>query len=184
MSYGLLDRLAEYAGLSEMETQRIAQSQNWLHVILQKVEEGYSANPQNLSSMVKAIGFHVGAETVGARESAIIHQVIFSQQKDKGLGRFLRQHKLIFDGGQISPNYWVAVHGTEHSIGVEADHAEDAVKALNQVVQYTQATESQVIAWADEGFSHFNQTQLVFFQSLYTELQSKLQLQTALTVMK
>ncbi|NJL40460.1 MAG: hypothetical protein HC840_19915 [Leptolyngbyaceae cyanobacterium RM2_2_4] len=184
MSYGLLDRLAEYAGLSEMETQRIAQSQNWFHVILQKVEEGYSANPQNLSSMVKAMGFHVGAETVGARESAIIHRVIFSQQKDKELGQFLRQHKLTFDGGQISPNYWVAVHGTEYSIGVEADHAEDAVKALNQVVQYTQATESQVIAWADEGFSHFNQTQLVFFQSLYTELQSKLQLRNTLTVMK
>jgi hypothetical protein len=172
LSYGLLDRLAEYAELSKAETSQIAASGHWLTEVLDTVTNSYNASSDDLSSIVEAMGFHVGAETVGENECSIINAVLFSEQRHTGFGNFIKQNKLRFPAGTVSPWYWVAIHGTYETKGVEADHAHDALLALNQIVSYSSASEAQVIEWAEQGFARFNHTQKMFFQLVYQELQS------------
>jgi hypothetical protein len=172
LSYGLLDKLAEYANLSQAETNQIAASGHWLTEVLDAVTDSYDAASDDLSSMVEAMGFHVGAETVGEHECSIVNAVLFTEQRQTNFGQFIKQSKLRFPDGIVSPWYWVAIHGTYETKGVEAEHAKDALLALNQVVQYSSASQAQVIEWADRGFSKFNHTQTRFFQLVYQELQS------------
>jgi hypothetical protein len=172
LSYGLLDTLAEYAKLSDADVNHIAASGDWLAGVLESVSQGYDTTSDNLSRMVQAIGFHVGAEIVGEHECSIINSVVFSERRDTAFGRFIKQSKLRFQDGVVSPWYWIVIHGTFDTKGVEAVHADDALLALNQVVQYSSASEAQIIEWADQGFARFNQTQKTFFQSVQQELRS------------
>ena len=172
LSYGLLDKLAEYADLSQAEINQIAASGSWLSNVLESVKEGYDAASDDLGSMVKAVGFHVGAEIVGENECSIINAVVFSERRNTRFGQFIKQNKLRFQNGVVSPWYWIVIHGTFETKGVEAEHARDALLALNQMVDYSSASEAQIIEWADQGFAKFNQTQKTFFQSVHQELRS------------
>ncbi|MBD1821255.1 hypothetical protein H6F51_01815 [Cyanobacteria bacterium FACHB-DQ100] len=170
LSYGLLDKLAEYAGLSQAEIKDVATSGDWLAGVLKAVNEGYDAQSDDLSSMVRAMGFHVGAEIVGEYECSIINEVLYSEQRQTQFGQFIKQNKLHFEAGSVSPWYWIVIHGTFGTKGVELKHSDGALLALNQVVQYADASEAQIVEWADQGFAQFNQTQQRFFQLVHQEL--------------
>ncbi|MBW4455913.1 MAG: hypothetical protein KME55_26250 [Nostoc indistinguendum CM1-VF10] len=68
LSYALLDKLAEYADLTDAEINQIAQPKSWLLGILRFVKTAYGAESDNLESIIRAIGFHVATETVGDNE--------------------------------------------------------------------------------------------------------------------
>ncbi|MBW4489822.1 MAG: hypothetical protein KME12_18725 [Trichocoleus desertorum ATA4-8-CV12] len=179
LSYGLLDKLAEYANLSNAEIQEIAHSGSWLDNLLKQVQIAYQGQPDDLPSLVRAIGFHVATETVGDNEFSIINSVIFSQQRDRSFGHFIRNSKLNFSQGTVSPWYWIVVHGTLDTKGVEQRHSAEAFSALNDVVQYTSASEAQVIEWAGQGFAEFAQIQTSFFEQVQREVHNSV---TALAV--
>lgn len=170
LSYALLDKLAEYASLTPAEVDQIDQADAWLPEVLDSVREGYAARPDSLSSMVRAIGFHVGAETIGTNECSVINDVLFSKQKNSAFGQFLRSSKVQFPQGVVSPWYWIAIHGTFETKGVEAEHSAEALLALDRVVQYADTTEEQVVEWARQGFAHLMQVQTLFFQRTQQEL--------------
>lgn len=174
LSYGLLDKLAEYAHLSNTEIQKIAQSGTWLTHLLRRVQMAYQGQPDDLESLVRAIGFHVATETVGDNEFSIINDVIFSQQRDRSFGHFIRNSKLNFPQGTVSPWYWIVVHGTLDTKGVEQRHSADAFAALNDVVQYTSASEAQVIEWAGQGFAEFAYIQTTFFEQVRKEVRNSM----------
>lgn len=175
LSYALLDKLAEYANLTPAEVNQIAQAGAWLPKVLEEVREGYAARPDDLSSLVRAIGFHAGAETIGSNECSIINAVFFSEQKKNSFGQFIRRSKVQYPQGVVSPWYWIAIHGTFETRGVEADHSDDALLALNQAIQYTNATEEQIREWARQGFTHFIDVQMLFFRRVQQELQESAQ---------
>jgi len=170
LSYALLDKLAEYASLTPTEADQIAHAGAWLPEVLDWVREGYAARPDSLSSIVRAIGFHVGAETIGTNECSVMNDVLFTKQKNSAFGQFLRSSKVQFPQGVVSPWYWIVIHGTFETKGVEAEHSAEALLALDRVVQYTDATEEQVIDWARQGFAHLMQVQTLFFQRTQQEL--------------
>lgn len=172
LSYGLLDKLAEYANLSEREISEVATSGDWLAEVLEAVSQGYDASSDDLSSMVQAMGFHVGAEIVGEYECSIINEVLYTEQRDTSFGHFIKRSKLHFDAGSVSPWYWIVIHGTFGTKGVELKHSDGALLALNQLVEYSTASEAQVVEWADQGFDRFNKTQKSFFQFVHQELRS------------
>ncbi len=172
LSHALLDKLAEYADLSNVEINQISQSQSWLSGILSFVETAYTAESNNLESIVKAIGFHVATETVGDDEFSIIHAVLFSQNCDRNFSRFIRNNKVTFPQGRVSPWYWIVIHGTNYTQGVELKHSAEAFAALNYIAKYCDASEKQIIAWAGQGFSDFAYIQTRFFQQIQQELQS------------
>lgn len=170
LSYALLDKLAQYADLSTEEIHHIISLGTWLDDILLQVEAGYDANPTNLCSLVEAMGFHAATETIGGRESSIINTVIFSGQRSDRFGKFIKSSKVRFPEGTVSPWYWIVIHGTENTVGLEADHSDDAINALNLAVQYTSVSSEQIIAWAGKGVAKFAKVQETFFQHLKKEL--------------
>lgn len=174
LSYALLDKIAEYADLSTEEIQYIADSGTWLNDFIRQVEAGYNADPNNLCSLIEAMGFHAATETIGGHEFSIINTVIFSEQRGDRFGQFIKNSKVKFAEGTVSPWYWIVIHGTENTAGVEADHSDDAINALNLAVQYTSIPEEQIIAWAGKGVAKFACVQETFFQRLQDELHTLL----------
>jgi hypothetical protein len=172
LSYALLDKLAEYADLSDTEINQIAQSESWLSGILSFVETAYKAESDDLESIIQAIGFHVATETVGDKEFSIINDVLFSQHRDSNFGRFIRNSKISFPHGTVSPWYWIVIHGTEGTKGVELKHSAEAFAALNYITKYSDASEKQIIAWAGQGFADFAHIQTRFFKQVQEELHS------------
>ena len=174
LSYALLDKIAEYADLSTEEIHHIASLGTWLDDIIPQVEAGYDADPNNLCSLIEAMGFHAATETIGGHEFSIINSVIFSKQRSDRFGQFIKSSKVKFAESTVSPWYWIVIHGTENTVGVEADHSDDAINALNLAVQYTSVSEEQIIAWAGKGFAKFAHVQETFFQRLQDELHTVL----------
>ncbi|MCC5654582.1 hypothetical protein LC609_33370 [Nostoc sp. XA013] len=170
LSYALLDKLAQYADLSTPEIHQIASLGTWLDDFVQQVEAGYDADPTNLCSLIEAMGFHAATETIGGHEFSIINSVIFSGQRSERFGQFIKSTKVRFPEGTVSPWYWIVIHGTVNTAGVEADHSDDAINALNLAVQYTSVPEEQIIAWAGKGVAKFAHVQETFFQRLQDEL--------------
>jgi hypothetical protein len=152
LSYAMLDAVAEYAGLSEMDITRIAEAGEWLPNIQSQVQAGYAAEFDDLASLVRAMGFHAAAETVGGHEFSIIHNIVFAEQRNDRFGKFIKQHKAHFEHGTVSPWYWIVIHGSEMD-GVELIHSDEALTALRRVVEYANVSEAQVIEWAGEGFA-------------------------------
>lgn len=174
LSYALLDKLAQYADLSTQEIHQIASLGTWLNDILLQVEAGYDADPTNLSSLIEAMGFHAATETIGGHEFSIINSVIFSKQRRDHFGQFIKSNKVKFSECSVSPWYWIVIHGTENTVGVEADHSDEAINALNLAVQYTSVSEEQIIAWAGKGVAKFAHVQETFFRRLQDELHTVL----------
>jgi hypothetical protein len=172
LSYALLDKMAEYADMSEAEVQQIAESGVWLSDILELVQDGYRADPDNLPSLVRAIGFHAATETVGLNECSIIHSVIFSEQRNHSFGHFIKNNKIQFQRGVVSPWYWIVIHGTGDTKGLEIEHSDEALQALNRAVKYSSASQEQIIEWAAQGFVTFSAVQTAFFEQVQQELRS------------
>lgn len=170
LAFTLLDTLADYAGLSAAAVERAAIAESWLADRVAAVQACYRADPENLADMVRAMGFHAAAETVGGNEFSIINAVLFSSQRQGRFGQFIRRQKVRFEAGVVSPWYWIVIHGTAATEGVELGHADDAIQALNQAVRYSAASEGEVIAWAGQGIRQLAAIQTQFFTRLQQEL--------------
>ena len=170
LAFALLDKMAEYADLSAAAVERIAQTGDWLTEMVASVQGCYEADPNSLADMVRAMGVHAAAETIGGNEFSIINAVFFSSQRQGSFGKFIKQQKVRFDGGVVSPWYWIVIHGTAATEGVELGHADDAIQALNAAVRYSPASEAQVIAWAGQGIRQLAALQTRFFTQVQQEL--------------
>lgn len=172
LSYALLDKLADYASLTTEDVNTIASSGDWLIEIISVVEDNYTAQASNLASLIRAMGFHAAAETIGENECSIIDAVLFKSQRAQAFGEFIRRSKVSFTEGTVSPWYWIVIHGTEGTKGLEVEHSADALEALNRAVAYTSESEDQIIAWASEGFGQFAEVQKAFFTKVRQEIQA------------
>ena len=170
LAYGLLDALAAYAGLSAAEVAQVVQRGSWLPEMIAFVQASYQASPTSLEQMVRAMGFHAAAETIGGNEFSIINAILFSTQRQGSFGQFIKQHKIRFAQGTVSPWYWIVIHGTHATEGVELGHADDAVQALNLAAQYAPVSEAQIVAWAGEGVQQLAAIQTRFFRRAQQEL--------------
>lgn len=179
LAYALLDRLAEYAGLSAADVERTMQEGAWVAEMTEFVENCYQASPNSLEEMVRAMGFHAAAETIGGNEFSIINSVIFSNQRQDSFGQFIKRRKVQFDAGVVSPWYWIVIHGTDATEGVELGHADDAIQALDLAARYSIASEAQIIEWAGEGVRQLADIQTRFFRRVQQELNEFATLPTA-----
>jgi hypothetical protein len=169
LAYALLDAVAEYAGLTNADLEQIAQSAPWLPTAQDQVRAGYAAQADDLPSLVRAMGFHAAAETVGGHEFSIMHSVVFGERQDDRFIQFLKQHKARFEHGMVSPWYWIVIHGHETE-GVEYAHSDEALEGLRRVVQYADVSEAQVIEWAGQGFVQLFNVQVQLFEIVRREI--------------
>ncbi|MEM6435316.1 MAG: hypothetical protein AAF773_15915 [Cyanobacteria bacterium P01_D01_bin.115] len=170
LAYALLDALAAYAGLSDAAVERVMQAESWLDDMTQFVQNAYQAEPDSLEQIVRAMGFHAAAETIGGNEFSIINSIFFSGQREGDFGQFIKQHKARFATSMVSPWYWIVIHGTSTTEGVELGHADDAIQALNLATRYSSVSEGQIVEWAGQGVRQLATIQTRFFQRVQQEL--------------
>jgi len=67
--------------------------------------------------------------------------------------------KVEVEGQKYSAWYWIAIHGKHDASGVEAQHFDLALEALNLAARYRPEPESQIKEWAMRGFTDFVEIQ-------------------------
>jgi hypothetical protein len=171
LAYALLDAVAEFAGLSDADIERIAYAGEWVESVKNQVRAGYAAESDNLQSLVKAMGFHAAAETIGGHEFSIVHRAVFGEKPYSDFIKYMKSHKVSFEHGMVSPWYWIVIHGRDMQ-GLETIHSEEALIGLRRVVQYTNVPEAQVIEWAGEGFRQLYDAQVRLFELVQGEIRT------------
>lgn len=166
-----LKTVGNYANLSVDERNGIAQIPDWLDTLVKDVVAGYEGTPGDVKALVKAMGFHLASEMLGDREYSLIDEVIRYENRGNGFDQYLREtaKPVKIHGHNYTPWSWILIHSRHDGTGVEAEHSEYALTALNLAVRFGTESEQQLVAWAMEGYGHFVQLQQRLFQEIARE---------------
>lgn len=166
-----LKTIGNYADLGVEERNQIAQVPAWLDEITQEMIACYEGKPNDIKSLIRAMGFNFASEILGDREYALLDMIIRHENKGIGFDRYLREKAApaMIHGHKYSPWCWVTVHSKCDSSGAEAEHSLHALKALNMSVRYRTETEEQMLTWAIEGFKKFIELQQRLFLEIHRE---------------
>jgi hypothetical protein len=166
-----LKTVGNYAELSTDERNQFAQVPTWLDRIVNEVIDNYQGNPNNIASLIKGMGVHLASEMLGDREYSLIDMIIRHENKGIGFDLYLKKKNAStkIHGHQYSPWTWVVIHSQYDRSGVEAEHSEYALDALNMVLRYSGQSEQQILAWVKEGFAKFVELQQLLFREIYRE---------------
>lgn len=153
--------VGDYAELTDQERNTFANIPSWLQEIIRDVISTYEGKIDDEASMVKAMGFHMASEMLGDREYALLDMVVRYENKGIAFDRYLKQEAkpVLINDHRYTPWSWVLIHSRHDGTGVEVEHSEFAVSALNMAVRYGSASEKQMKAWAEEGFRAFVELQ-------------------------
>lgn len=166
-----LKTVGNYAELSVEERNEFAKIPTWLDEIIKELIINYQGTPGDIASLVRAMGFNFASELMGDRESALVDMVIRHENKGIGFDRYLKEKStpVQIDGHRYSPWSWIIIHSKFDSPGVEAQHCEYALNALNMTVRYCSESEQQILTWAKEGFAKFVELQQRLFMESHRE---------------
>jgi hypothetical protein len=166
-----LSALGDYAGLSTDARNQFSPVPDWLNQIVQAVVEQYQAIPNDRVALIRALGFHAASELLGDRENALIDRVV--RVENRGIGFDHHMHhctkKRMINGHAYHPWAYILIHGKHNGSGVEAEHFEYALNALNLCVQYQNVEVDQIQAWVSEGFRSFVFLQQHLFRCIEQE---------------
>jgi hypothetical protein len=165
-----LKAVSEYANLNDNELNRVAHSPEWMQTIIADLINGYQGKIDDLEEIVTALGFHIGSELLADREYYLIDKVVRYTNRGSGFDAWLQGKQVEVGGKRLSPWYWIVVHGKHNATGVEAEHFQLALDALNLLVQYRSEPNEQILRWATKGFLDFAELQQRLFSYTQTEL--------------
>ncbi len=165
-----LKAIGDYAQLSDTELNLIAQTPDWMIGIVTDLIDGYQGKIDDLEALVTALGFHLGSELLADREYALIDKVVRYTNRGIGFDAWLQGKQVEVGGKRLSPWYWIVVHGKHNSAGVEADHFQFALDALNLLAEYRPEANDTILKWASQGFLDFAQLQERLFRDIKAEL--------------
>ncbi|MFE4104811.1 hypothetical protein [Almyronema epifaneia] len=165
-----LKTVGDYAQLSIEQRNQVLVPQ-WLDQLVQRLIVSYQGIPGNVAALVQGIGLHIASEVLGDREYALIDKVIRHDYAGTHFDRFLNDHAQPgeIDGRKFHPWCWIVIHSRYEGSGVEVEHADYALAALNLAAQYRPESEQQVRDWAIQGFSEFVTLQQKLFREIYRE---------------
>lgn len=163
--------VGDYAELNEDDRNKFANIPDWLKQIVTEVISIYEGKIDDEASMVKAMGFHMASEMLGDREYALLDMIVRYENKGLGFDRYLQQKAkpVLINDHRYTPWSWIVIHSKHDGSGVEAEHSEYAVNALNMAVRYGSVSEKQMKAWAEEGFRAFVELQQRLFREICRE---------------
>jgi hypothetical protein len=165
-----LQAVGDYAQLSNLELNKIGEAPDWMETIITDLIAGYQGKIDDLEAIVTAIGFHIGSELLADREYSLIDKVVRYTNRGHGFDAWLQGKQVEVGGKRLSPWYWIVVHGKHNASGVEADHFELALDALNLLAQYRPESHEQIWQWASKGFLDFAELQQRLFSCTQSEL--------------
>jgi hypothetical protein len=170
LAQATLQAVSDYAQLTDSELNQIAQTPDWMEKIVNDLIIGYQGKINDLEAIVTAVGFHIGSELLADREYSLIDKVVRYTNRGSGFDAWLQGKQIDVSGKRLSPWYWIVVHGKHNASGVEAEHFELALDALNLLVQYRPESHEQIWQWASKGFLDFAELQQRLFSCTKAEL--------------
>lgn len=170
LAQATLQAIGEYAELSEAELNKISQAPSWMETIIQDLIAGYQGRIDNLEALVTALGFHIGSEMLADQEYSLIDKVVRHTNRGSGFDAWLQGKQVLVKSKRLSPWYWIVVHGKHNSSGVEAEHFQLALDALNLLAQYRPESGELILQWASKGFLDFAELQQRLFSCTQAEL--------------
>ena len=170
LAQATLKAVGEYAQLGEIELNAIAHTPEWMQGIVTDLIDGYQGKIDDLEALVTALGFHLGSELLADREYSLIDKVVRYTHRGQGFDTWLQGKQVLVGGKRLSPWYWIVVHGKYNAAGVEADHFEFALDALNLLAQYRPEANETIFNWASTGFLNFARLQERLFSDIQVEL--------------
>ena len=177
LAQATLKSIGDYAGLTVEQRNELFPLPNWLQEALEDTFTGYQGVPNNIIALVRAMGFHAASEVLADREYSIIDRVIRYENQNRGFDAYLRQinGKVKLDQGNLSAWYWIVIHGKHQGSGVEAEHFQFALEALNLAAQYRTEPVQEIQQWALQGFLDFVTIQQTLFKEIFRECSKLLQ---------
>jgi hypothetical protein len=166
-----LKTIGNYAELSVEERNKFTNIPAWLDEIVKETIVNYEGTPNDIASLVRAMGFNFASEIFGDREYALLDMVVRHENKGIGFDRYLREKatSAIIQGHKYTPWCWVTIHSQCQSSGAEAEHCKNALAALNMSVRYRTESDQQMLTWAKEGFEKFVELQQRLFLEIHRE---------------
>jgi hypothetical protein len=163
--------VGDYAELNDQERNKFAQIPNWLQEVIRNMISIYEGKINDEASLVKAMGFHMASEMLGDREYALLDMVVRYENQGIGFDRYLKQtaQPVLINDHRYIPWSWVLIHSRYDGSGVEVEHSEFAISALNMAVRYGSASEKEIKAWVEEGFRAFVELQQRLFREIRLE---------------
>lgn len=171
LAQATLKTVGDYAQLATKQRNQFAQIPAWLDVITKEVVSGYQGTPGDIASLVQAMGFHAASEIMGDREYTLLDTIIRHENQGVGFDSYLRQNasSVEIQGHRYNPWCWVLIHSRYEDSGVEVEHFEQALEALNLCVLYRSEPEQQILEWGLQGFEAFVKLQQRLFREVYRE---------------
>ncbi len=170
LAQSTLNAIGDYANLSDIELNQAAQTPDWMHEIVTDLIDGYQGKIDDVEALVTALGFHIGSELLADREYSLIDKVVRYTNRGSGFDDWLKGKQVEIGGKRLSPWYWIVVHGKHNAAGVEADHFQFALDALNLLAQYRPESNDTILKWAANGFLSFAQLQQRLFSEIAAEI--------------
>lgn len=177
LAQATLKSVGDYAGLTLDERNQCSCLPSWMQEVLNDTVQGYQGIPGDLIALIRSVGFHAASEVLADREYAIIDKVVRHENRDRGFDAYLRQMhgKVEIEQGQFSAWYWIVIHGKHQGSGVEAEHFQCALEALDLVAHYRPESAHQICQWALQGFADFVAIQQNLFKEISRECFNLLQ---------
>jgi hypothetical protein len=166
-----LKAVGDYAGLTEKERNEFAVVPTWMKEVLNDTVTKYQGVPGDAAALIRGMGCHVASEMLADREYALIDKVIRHDNRGKGFDAFLRSGdgKAKINGHNFSAWYWIVIHSKHQGVGVEAEHSDFALEAIDLAAAYRPESAQQIREYALEGFSDFVAIQQRVFAEITKE---------------
>jgi hypothetical protein len=171
LAQATLKAVGNYAKLSEAERNELAVAPGWMVKVLEDLFKGYQGVPGDAPALIRAMGFHAASEILADREYALIDKVVRYDNRGKGFDAYLRSNdgKVKVNDRQFSAWYWIVIHGKHQGSGVEAEHFEFALEAIDLAAKYRPESAQKIREYALQGFTDFANIQQRLFAGISKE---------------
>lgn len=171
LAQATLKAVGNYAKLNEAERNELAVAPGWMVKVLEDLFRGYQGVPGDAAALIRAMGFHAASEILADSEYALIDKVVRYDNRGKGFDAYLRTNdgKVKVNDRQFSAWYWIVIHGKHQGSGVEAEHFEFALEAIDLAAKYRPESAQQIREYALQGFTDFTNIQQRLFAGILKE---------------
>lgn len=162
------DHMLDTMGTSPRDT-AIATVMNtpiWLTGLCDQVAHGYgNGTPDDLASIYRAMGYHMGSEVLAEHEFTEIDRYLRAAYPE--LVTYLSNESIQFAGDEAHNAYlWLSIH-SDLGGGVECDHFHDALRAIEHALKYTHPDHhDDLIQQVYLGFDDFARDHAFFFANV------------------
>ncbi len=171
LAQGTLKFIAEFAKLNGSRQNKLSQAPSWLSEICQRFISGYQGKAGDIEELLLAMGFHAASEMLADIEYAAIDRALRINGKDSSFARYLQTRTRVVVGDyQINPYIWITAHACHDRHGVEHDHYEDALRAIEMAEHYSSVDPKEFLNWIKKGFQKFITLQHLLFSFIREEI--------------